>query len=187
MEFVEPIREKAKILAMKRVLFSNPRDYLLFVLGINSGLRISDLLKIKVKHVIDDRGKLRSFHELRESKSGKAKKYRFNKNAQKALEDYLKNFDGSPDDVLFMSRKGSKAITPQHAWHVLSQAAKTVGIKERIGTHTLRKTFAYHLYSGGTDLSLLQKLLNHSSPSVTLRYIGITQDQMDREVEGLNL
>ncbi len=86
-----------------------------------------------------------------------------------------------------MSRKGSKAITPQHAWHVLSQAAKTVGIKERIGTHTLRKTFAYHLYNGGTDLALLQNLLNHSSPSVTLRYIGITQDQMDREVEGLNL
>ena len=115
MEFVEPIRSKEKILAMKKVLFSNPRDYLLFVLGINSGLRISDLLKMKVKHVINDRGKLRSFHELRESKNGKEKKYCFNKNAQKALEDHLKDFDGSPDDFLFPSRKGGKAITPHHA------------------------------------------------------------------------
>ena len=187
MEFVEPIRSKEKILAMKKVLLGKPRDYLLFVMGINSGLRISDLLKIRVKDVLDNRGKLRSFLELRESKSGKSKRFPFSKNVQRALRDYLKDYEGSPDDFLFKSRKGNRAITPQHGWHILSQAAKTVGIKDRVGTHTLRKTFAYHAYKKGTDLSLLQNLLNHSSPSVTLRYIGITQDQMDRVVVELNL
>ena len=187
MEFVQPIRRKEKILAMKKVLLSNPRDYLLFIMGINSGLRISDLLKIQVKDVIDDRGKLREFFETREKKSGKAKRFPFSKNLQKALRDYLKDFAGSPDEFLFKSRKGDKAISPQHAWYLLSQAAKTVGIKDRIGTHTLRKTFAYHAYQKGTDLSLLQNLLNHSSPSVTLRYIGITQDEMDKVVIELNL
>ncbi|MFD1676865.1 tyrosine-type recombinase/integrase [Alicyclobacillus fodiniaquatilis] len=73
------------------------------------------------------------------------------------------------------------------AWKALNKAAKTVGIKERIGTHTLRKTFAYHAYKQGQDITLIQKLLNHSAPSVTLRYIGITQDQMDDVNLTLNL
>ncbi|GMA66225.1 hypothetical protein GCM10025859_67000 [Alicyclobacillus fastidiosus] len=73
------------------------------------------------------------------------------------------------------------------AWKALNNAAKVAGIKDRIGTHTLRKTFAYHAYKQGKDITLIQKLLNHSAPSVTLRYIGITQDEMDDVYLTLNL
>ncbi len=57
--------------------------------------------------------------------------------------------------------------------------AKSVGIKEKIGTHTLRKTFGCHAYNNDYDITLIQKLFNYSSPGVTLRYIGITQEEID--------
>jgi site-specific recombinase XerD len=72
-------------------------------------------------------------------------------------------------------------------WKTLNKAAEAVGIRERVGTHTLRKTFAYHAYKQGQDITLIQKLLNHSAPSVTLGYIGITQDQMDDVYLTLNI
>ena len=71
------------------------------------------------------------------------------------------------------------------AYYILNRGAKAVGIKEPIGTHTLRKTFAYWAYKQGTSLELIQKILNHSSASVTLRYIGITQDQIDAVYENM--
>ena len=63
--------------------------------------------------------------------------------------------------------------------NIIYNVAKSVGIKERIGTHTLRKTFGYHAYNNGYDITLIQKLFNHSSPQITLRYIGIEQDEID--------
>lgn len=186
MEFVQPIRDVKKIDAMKRIL--KGRDHLLFVLGINSGLRISDILKMRVRDVIDENGKPRSFYELREQKTGKAKRFPFGKNVQKAISDYLNGYDGDMNRYLFVSRKGeNQPITRQHAWLVINEAAKAVGIKDKIGTHTLRKTFGYHAYKAGTDITLLQSIFNHASPSTTLRYIGITQDDIDNVVVNLNL
>jgi len=75
----------------------------------------------------------------------------------------------------------------QQAYRVLNDVAKCVGIKEKIGTHTLRKTFGYHAYNNGYDIAIIQKLFNHSSPSTTLRYIGITQDEMDNVYLSLDL
>jgi site-specific recombinase XerD len=88
---------------------------------------------------------------------------------------------------LFSSQKGGKAISRQHAYYILNQAAKSVGISERIGTHSVRKTFGYFAYKQGIDLAMIQKLLNHSSQSETLRYIGITQEQMNDIVLKLDL
>lgn len=73
------------------------------------------------------------------------------------------------------------------AWKALNKAAEVVDLKERVGTHTLRKTFGYHAYQSGVRLAVLQKLFNHSAPSVTLVYIGITQDELDDVYLNLNL
>lgn len=75
----------------------------------------------------------------------------------------------------------------QQAYKILNSVAKDVGIKEKIGTHTLRKTFGYHAHKICYDITLIQKLFNHSSPSVTLRYIGITQDKLDNVYMSLDL
>jgi len=183
MELVEPIRSKKYVDALKKYLRGqNIRDYLLFVLGINSGLRISDLLKLTVKDV---QGQERI--SIREQKTGKAKDFPLSENCKKAINEYLK-ITKITDGYLFTSRKGNnKPITRIQAYRILSEAAKTIGITESIGTHTLRKTFGYHAYINGTDVTRIQKLLNHSSPSVTLAYIGITKEELDNVYISLNL
>ena len=189
MEFVQPIRDPEKLNAMKKVLKgSNLRDYTMFTIGINSALRISDILPLRVADVLDDKGKVADRITIREKKTGKAKDFPIASNARKAIEEYLKTRkDLKVTDYLFVSRKGHEPITRQQAWHIINQAASEVGIKEKIGTHTLRKTFSYHAYRAGYDLAIIQKLLNHSSQKETLRYIGVTQDQLDDVFINLNL
>lgn len=187
MEYVQPIRDKKQLDNMKRYLKEhNLRDWLLFTLGINSGLRISDLLRLTVEDV-KDKGRI----TLREHKTGKSKDFPLSDTCKKAVKEYLKE-TGLTDGILFPSRKksgtkGTGAISRQQAYDIISNAAKEVGIKESIGTHTLRKTFGYHAYKSGVGIEVIQKLLNHSAPSVTLRYIGIEQEQLDDVYINLNL
>ncbi|MBC7076462.1 MAG: site-specific integrase [Syntrophomonadaceae bacterium] len=190
MNAVEPIRDKKKIEAIKRILKSeNIRNYLLFTLGINTGLRISDLLQLKVEDVVDEKGEIREFLSIREKKTGKEKKFVLNKVARNAIEEFMQDNQGVfPGQYLFASRKGkNQPITRIQAWEILNKAKRKLGIQERIGTHTLRKTFGYHAYKQGIDITLLQKIFNHSAPSITLRYIGITQDNIDEVYNTLNL
>jgi integrase len=170
MNTVQPIRNKHDIERMKNAL--NGRDRLLFIFGINSSLRISDLLTIKVKDVRN-----KDVLTLRERKTGKAKKIRLNNAIQSAIKE-LTPPNALDTDYLFKSRKGG-AISRVQAYRLLTQAAERIGLQTEIGTHTLRKTFAYHAYKAGTDLALLQSVLNHSSQRETLRYIGIEQDDID--------
>ncbi len=192
MEFVQPIRDLKKINAMKKVLLAGkhgPRNHLMFVLGINSGLRISDLLKLKFEHILTPKQKIRDFLAIREKKTGKYKMFPLNKSTAGAIKIYLQTLKNvEMDDYLFKSAKGNnKPISRTHAWKILNSAAKDVGIKERIGSHSLRKTFGYHAYKAGVDISRLQYIFNHSAPSLTLRYIGITQDDIDDVYISLNL
>jgi integrase len=189
MNLVEPIRDVEKIKAIKRLLRCQ-RDVLLFVMGINTALRVSDLLRLTIADVTDPKGHVLDAVVLREKKTGKEKSFPINSSVKKELKTCLeerKNYE--PSDPLFPSRKqgGGKPIDRRRAWTILNAAGRLVGLT-RIGTHTLRKTFGYHVFhrSGG-NLALVQKLLNHSSSGDTLRYIGIDKDQMDAAYLDLNL
>ncbi|MDF1510525.1 site-specific integrase [Robertmurraya sp. DFI.2.37] len=180
MKTVQPIRNKADIEAMKEVLLKQHyRNYFLFTLGINTGLRISDLLALKVSDV---RGK--SHIVITEQKTGKLKRFRINNE----LQEHISKFTIYKDNkmYLFQSRRGADRIHRVQAWKILNAAAKEVGLTE-IGTHTLRKTFGYHFYQKYKDVAVLQEIFNHSSPAVTMRYIGINQDIMDEKIEGFSL
>ena len=172
MTSVEPIRDLQKIAAVKKILKKQcSRNYLLFLLGINSGLRISDILKLKVKDVKD-----KEFIEIREQKTGKFKRFPIH-NIKSSIDRYI---DGlSLNANLFLNYKSKKAISRTHAYRIICEACKKAGIKNNVGTHTLRKTFGYHFYQSTKDIGLLQNILNHSNPQVTLRYIGISQDIID--------
>lgn len=190
MEYVEPIRDVKKIKSIKTLLKArSERDHLMFVLGINSGLRVSDILDMKIKDVINKDGTFKKSHSLVEIKTGKSKTYPYADNVVQAIKDYIESLeDYKLSDYLFKSRQGSNSpISRQQAWRMLNDVATQVGISDNIGTHTLRKTFGYHAYRAGTRIALLQQLFNHSAPSMTLRYIGITQDEMDDVVLKLNL
>lgn len=166
MEYVEPIREKKKINAMKKILrASGVRNEMLFVLGINSALRVSDLLGLKVSDIKDENGNIRDAVILKEKKTGKIKLFQLNESAKAIIKEYLKQTNPESEDSLFPSRKGRKAISRVQAWQILNDAGKEAGI-ERIGTHTLRKTFGYHVYQQTNNLGLVQKLLNQDRKSV---------------------
>lgn len=187
MEFVQPIRDLKKIETIKKLLKQQSlRDYCLFVIGINSGLRISDLLKLTISDVLDG-NKLKDRIRLREKKTNKFKDFPLSDKSKSALKEYLKTRKYKENEPLFISRKNKGFLLRQQAYKIINNVAHEVGIKEKIGTHTLRKTFGYHAYNNGYDITLIQKLFNHSSPSVTLRYIGITQDEMDDVYLSLDL
>ena len=179
MKFVQPIRDVKKIEEMKIILEKQCfRNYFLFLFGINTGLRISDILKLKVVDVKD-----KTHIIIKEEKTDKLKRFRINTTMQAEISDYV--FNMSESDYLFAG-KMNKPISRVMAWKILNKAAKEINISE-IGTHTLRKTFGYHFYQKTRDVALLQNIFNHSSPSQTLRYIGINQDIIDEAIDDFNL
>lgn len=187
MEFVQPIRNLKQIETIKKLLKQqNLRDYCLFTVGINSGLRISDLLNLTVNDVIE-KGKIKDRIRLREKKTNKFKDFPLSDNAKSAIREYLKARNYKPNEPLFLSRKNKGFLLRQQAYKIINDVAKSIGIKDKIGTHTLRKTFGYHAYNNGYDITLIQKLFNHSTPAITLRYIGITQEELDDVYLSLDL
>ncbi|MFE8698398.1 site-specific integrase [Cytobacillus sp. FJAT-53684] len=188
MKTVQPIRDREKIETIKKVLrASSLRNELLFVLGINTGLRISDLLALQIGDLRNHEGIVK-WIEIREKKTGKSRYIALSKKTIRLIERYMdtERRNAAVTSPLFLSQKGGP-ISRQHAYDILNKAARSVGINERIGTHSLRKTFGYFAYKDGVDLTLIQKLLNHSSQADTLRYIGITQEQLDEVVLKLDL
>ena len=171
MNIVQPIRNREDIEKMKAVLKRKKRDLVLFIFGINSGLRISDILKLDVGDV-----KGRDFVEIKEKKTKKNKRFPINPELKVVLEDFVK--DRLEDEPLFITQQGNR-LDRNQAYRILNKAAKTLNLQDKIGTHTLRKTFGYHCYQKYDDVVLLQKIFNHSSPQITLRYIGIEQEDID--------
>jgi integrase len=170
---------------------------LLFVMGINTALRVSDLLKLTLGDVLDETRQIRHSITLKEKKTGKTKGFPLNSAVKTAIEAYIgerrnrsyleEREKSAPESPLFLSRKEKRAISREQAWEILHDLGKRVGL-ERIGTHSLRKTFGYQVYQrSGKDIGLVQKLLNHSSSENTLRYIGLTREQLDAAYLELNL
>lgn len=182
MNTVEPIRDIEKIEQIKVYLRSrSQRNFIMFLLGINSGLRISDILVLKVSDV-----KNRDFVILSEKKTRKDKKFLLNETLKHELKGFIAFKED--DEYLFSGKRaGDKPLDRTTAYKIINEAARAVGIKDRIGTHTLRKTFGYHFYQKTKDVALLQYLFNHSSPSVTLGYIGINQDVADKALKEFEL
>lgn len=179
MKFVEPIRDVGKIEEMKDFLReTNTRNYMLFVFGIYSTLRISDILSLKKKDVLGER------LLLVEKKTTNSKEIFINAKLRRELKPYV--MDLEDNEYLFQSRKGvNKPISRTTAYRVIRAAGEACGL-ERIGTHSMRKTFGYHFYDSTKNIALLQELYGHSSEEITKRYIGINQDILDNAIKNFN-
>lgn len=156
------------------------RNALLYRLGINTALRIGDLLKIKYGDIFNKDGQFREYLQLNETKTGKERKVKLNDKIRPYIKKYCNFYRMSTKDHLFFSVEDpSKPMHRITAWRALKQGAEACGI-EHFGTHTLRKTAGYHIYhKSGEDIALVMTLLNHSSPKETLRYIGASQQEVD--------
>ena len=178
MNIVEPIKSTETLREIESYLGRgrkkrHKRDLLLFVMGTNTGLRVSDILALDVQDVKD-----KSFVEIIEKKTGKYKKFPLNQKIRKLLSEYIDE-DDEDDDPLFMTIYNNR-LERTSAYRIINAACRKAGIKDNIGTHTLRKTFGYHHYKKFKDIALLQKIFNHYSPCVTLRYIGIDQEEINQ-------
>lgn len=185
---VEPIRKGKDINKIKQYLLGkkNKRDYCIFVVGINVGLRAGDLLSLKICDVTDGKTIVDEV-TIKEQKTGKTKTFTLNKSAQEAIKLYLGTMkEVNYNDYLFKSRKSEHlGVRPLH--HIIKTTLKELGIKGNYGTHTLRKTMAFHRYQNNVPIETLQKLLNHSSSAITLRYIGITKEVITDCYNAINL
>jgi len=172
MATVEPIRNKKDVEKVERLLAKqSKRDLLLFVIGTNCGLRISDILALNVGDVRN-----KTHIQLVEKKTGKFRKFPINTKLKPMIDDFVK---GRRDkEPLFLSHWKHR-LDRVTAYYLIHDACAKAGLQERIGTHSMRKTFGYHHYQQFKDVVILQKIFNHSTPQITLRYIGIEQDQID--------
>ncbi|MFI3300984.1 MAG: site-specific integrase [Candidatus Gastranaerophilales bacterium] len=172
MNIVEPIRSKSEIRKVEKILEKqNKRNLLIFTIGTNCGLRISDILALDVGDV-----KNKTYIQITEKKTGKYKKFPINAKLKPMLDEFTENRE--LEEPLFIS-SFNKRLGRVMSYFIINQACRKAGIEASIGTHTLRKTFGYHHYKKFKDVVMLQKIFNHSSPQITLRYIGIEQDEIN--------
>ena len=171
------------------------RNKMLFLVGINLGIRASDLTSLKYSFFMDGNGKFKEFYTLQPKKTrktGKFVKLYFNQTVKKAISDYIKEYPiQDMDEYLFKSRKGDGAITERALWKIIVDATADAGIDKNVGSHSLRKTFGRFVFYNADDknkaLVVLQTIYNHSSPAVTSKYIGLTDDEVSDVFNSLDL
>lgn len=171
------------------------RNKMLFLIGINIGLRASDLCNLKYSFFMNDDGTFKDFYALQPKKTKKTGKYvklYFNQVVKKAIADYIEDYPfENIDECLFKSRKGDSSITENTIRKIIIDIAAEAGIERNVGSHSLRKTFGRFVYHNAVDknnaLVILQTIFNHSSPAVTSKYIGLTDDEVGITFNELNL
>jgi len=174
---VHPIQNTKDILSIKTYLAEKPRDLLLFTLGINNGIRTGDLLKLKVSDVKNL--KPGDSIQIKESKTQKVNVLSVNKEVYKSLRHFLLTQTPKDDDYLFQSRNSAHALTVMSVNRMVKSWCKAINLSGNYGAHTLRKTFGYiQRTKFGVGFEVLCRRFNHSSPAITMRYLGITDQEV---------
>ena len=177
---VQPLRTENEINDFLFGLRRNknaPRDVFLFTLGINTGLRMSDLVKLRKKDIVHSKKPT-----IVEQKTGKKRTLYLS-----SLQDLIKNYTKTlnEEDYLFPSSKGGH-LEVNTVYQMFQKVAELLGRKD-IGTHTLRKTFGYHYYKKTRDIATLMEIFGHSSEKITKRYIGINEDEISSTLKNFKL
>ena len=177
---VEPIKQISDIKKIKKLLADNPRDYCLFVLGINTNLRASDLLNIRIEQVEG----LKTGDELvlTESKTGKNRRITLNKAVVKSVGGLLaskKQKGYKRSDYLFMGQRGHMALSVPSLSRLVKSWCAAINLKGNYASHSLRKTWGYQQrVKFGVGLPELMVCFNHSSQKQTLDYLCIQSEEI---------
>lgn len=195
MSTTQPIRSKEALDQLKRyynVQKPNLRNNALIILGLNTALRISDILQLTWNDICDSNGEIREHLEILERKTGKRNLVALNQASANALKAYQYSVFGTkrqkPEQFLFLSQKGENTpISRSQAYRIIKTAAESCGLLEHVSCHSLRKTFGYHAWQQGFPPALLMSIYNHSSYQITKRYLCIEQDEKDEVYRKISL
>lgn len=171
------------------------RDKMLFLIGINVGLRASDLIQLRWSYFYKNDMTFKEYYMLQPKKTKKTRKFVkifFNQTVKKAIEHYVSDYPiDDLNDYLFKSRKGDNPITEAGLWRIIVNVASDAGIDKNVGSHSLRKTWARNIYDNAIDKSealvMLQECLKHSDSLTTLRYISIMDEEKKDMYESVEL
>lgn len=175
---VEPIRDRNAIALIKRNLLPHPRDFLLFTFGVNSGFRMSELLSLKVRHV--QYGVPGHIIDLKQSKQDRYRAVMVNDVVFPAIARWLSvHPDPRPSAPVFLSRKTGDALTVSTGCAMVKRWCLQAGLTGHYGSHSLRKTWAYHMrMTYEQPIELIMKALGHSNPEETMRYVGLLPEEV---------
>lgn len=171
------------------------RNKMLFLIGVNVGLRASDLMQLRWSYFYKNDMTFKDFYVLqpkKTKKTGKFVKIFFNQTVKKAVENYVSDYPIEDlDNYLFKSRKGNNPITERGLWKIIVDVSADAGIEKNVGSHSLRKTWARNIYDNAEDKSealvMLQECLKHSDSLTTLRYISIMDEEKKDMYESIEL
>ena len=183
MNLVSPIRDDETVKQVKREARKiGVRPYVLILLGLNTGLRISDLLKVTAGDI------RKGFIILREQKTGKQTEIRVNPAVLSEIRTLTSTYkDDQPLAYSTNKRRKNRSVHRHTAYNWIQKACRRAGFLEPVGNHTMRKTFGYHYYMGNRNVAELMLMFNHSSEKITMRYIGITQEKINKGREKFRL
>lgn len=143
------------------------RNYIFCLIGFNTAFRAEDLLQLRVKKI------KKGYYAIKERKTNKPQNFRMQNELHKEILTFIERFNLNDSDYLFTkSCKGYIPLTRQAANKtILYPAAEGIRLKQDFSVHSMRKTFAYQYYAKTGNLLTLMRMLNHSEPATTLRYI----------------
>ena len=167
---VQPIRFKKDIETIKNNLTDNPRDFCLFVLGINTAFRANELLSIRVGQVRDV--KVGDVLDMRQSKTKVYRQVTLNRKAVAAIQGLLRSRAYEAEEFLFFSRWGERLGVPEVSRKVKGWCMN-IRLDGNYGSHTLRKTWGFWQYKRGTPIPLLMEAFGHQTQRQTMAYLGI--------------
>lgn len=181
MSTTSPIRKEEDLQRFRNYYLEKGkmRNYLLIVVGLNTALRIGDVLSLQWKDVYDyKRRRFRAHLQVVEQKTGKTNQIALNDCVLHALRQC---YNGQKaDEYLFYSAcHKNQPISRSQAWRIVQQAAEETGLDGNVSCHSLRKTFGYHAWKQGVPPAMLMMIYNHSSYQITKRYLGIIQEEKD--------
>lgn len=197
MNTAQPIRNREDLAHIKdyyRVIKPDGRNYLLIIIGLNTALRVSDIIQLKWQDVYDLQAEACKRHiSLEEQKTGKASVIFLNDNVREAIREYRQSLSSrsisvKAEDYIFGSYgRGTAHISRVQAFRIIRNAAQACGIEGVISCHSLRKTLGYHAWKQGVPPVMLMNIFNHSSFQITQRYLGIEQDDRDDVFRNINI
>jgi integrase len=179
MAATEPIRNKKQVKELANFYLQRGqlRNHLLIIMGVHTALRISDLLRLKWEDLYDfGNTRVRGSFTISEKKTRKSKTIVLNKSAIRALTLFASRKSVQPGGFVFENRKTGNAISRIQAYRLIRAATESLAWQHHVSCHSLRKTFGYHAWKSGVSPAVIMEIYNHSSFSVTRRYLGITQD-----------